>query len=250
MFKNPRLVTDLATCRWYHTMDLAEIGTVGKDGWDLRDTIDDYFGHFDFTGLRCMDLGAASGYLTFEMEHRGAREVVSVDVDPERYTWDIVPYDGIDLDAAREESRQLIRANQNAYWFVHRHIKSQAKAWHGTGYELPAELGQFDAVIVGMMLPHVREPFRVLEQAAARSNDTIIITQQAPNVEQAYAYFMPDAVIRAPWNAWWSMSEACVERMMDVLGFKILSRTKALHACPARGDHESCTAMIFKRARR
>src|SRR5437870_33821 len=91
MFVAPRMVTDPASCRWYHTMDLPELGTVGGNGWDLRATIDDYLGRFDFTGMRCMDIGSASGYLTFELERRGARQVVSVDVDAERHCWDIVP---------------------------------------------------------------------------------------------------------------------------------------------------------------
>jgi SAM-dependent methyltransferase len=231
-------------------MDLPGLGTVGSAGWDLRDTIDDYLGRFDFAGLRCMDLGSSSGYLTFEMERRGAHEVVSVDIDAERYTWDIVPFEGLDMEAARGESLRQIRATQDAYWFAHQLLGSRAKAWHGTGYDLPAELGQFDVVLIGMMLPHVREPFRVLEQAAARSDDTIIVTQPAPGVEQAYAYFMPDAATRAPPAAWWSMSETCVARMLAVLGFEVVSRVRAEHACRVRGDRESCTAMISKRVKR
>ncbi len=38
----------------------------------LATTIDDYLGRFDFRGKRCLDIGTASGYLTFEMERRGA----------------------------------------------------------------------------------------------------------------------------------------------------------------------------------
>ena len=71
-------------------MDLPQIGTVHGD-WDLRDTIDDYLGHFDFTGKRCLDIRAAGGFLSFEMERRGAREVVSMDLEPAQ-PMDYVPY--------------------------------------------------------------------------------------------------------------------------------------------------------------
>jgi hypothetical protein len=77
-FKSPRSVRDVAECAFYHYMDLPGIGQVG-DHWDLRPTIDEYLGRFDFRGKRALDVGAASGYLTFEMEKRGA-SVVSFDL--------------------------------------------------------------------------------------------------------------------------------------------------------------------------
>ena len=52
-------------------MDLPGLKKVGK-GWDLRRTIDAYLGHFDFRGKRALDVGTASGFLTFEMERRGS----------------------------------------------------------------------------------------------------------------------------------------------------------------------------------
>jgi 2-polyprenyl-3-methyl-5-hydroxy-6-metoxy-1,4-benzoquinol methylase len=71
-FESPRNVRDVAECAFYHYMDLPGIGQVG-DHWDLRPTIDEYLGRFDFRGKRALDVGAASGYLTFEMEKRGQR---------------------------------------------------------------------------------------------------------------------------------------------------------------------------------
>jgi hypothetical protein len=44
---------------FYYFMDLPGIGEVG-DQWDLRKTIDDYFGHFGFSGKRVLDVGVAS----------------------------------------------------------------------------------------------------------------------------------------------------------------------------------------------
>jgi 2-polyprenyl-3-methyl-5-hydroxy-6-metoxy-1,4-benzoquinol methylase len=76
-YAEPLHVKNVAECYFYHHMDLPGLKEVGK-GWDLRKTIDDYLGHFDFRGKRVLDVGTASGFLTFEMEKRGA-EVVSFD---------------------------------------------------------------------------------------------------------------------------------------------------------------------------
>jgi SAM-dependent methyltransferase len=248
LYAPPQHVTDPGECSWYHTMDLPGLGTM-HGSWDLRATIDAYLGNFDFRGKRCLDIGTSSGYLTFEMERRGAAEVVSVDLDPRTYEWEVVPFvdPGYDVAAEIAKMQAHMLGRQRAYWFTHRLLNSKARAYYGTAYRLPEALGTFDVVLIGMMLPHVRDPFRVLEQAAARSSDTIIVTQQAPDISEAYAYFMPDPVTRQPFNAWWSMSEACVERMLGILGFRMVSKTRAEHACPDRGDWESCTAMIASR---
>lgn len=248
IYAPPQHVDDPAGCHFYHAMDLPEIGSISGD-WDLRATIDEYLGHFDFQGKRCLDIGTASGYLTFEMERRGAREVVSVDLDVETRAWEVVPYAA--NGAVRDEQiaihyDRLIRV-QRSYWLAHRLLGSRARVHYGNAYALPEELGHFDVVLIGMMLPHVRDPFRVLEQAAARASETIIVTQQAPQIDEAFAYFMPDASTQAPPAAWWSMSEACTTRMLGVLGFEVISRTRVEHACPLRGDREHCTALVASR---
>jgi 2-polyprenyl-3-methyl-5-hydroxy-6-metoxy-1,4-benzoquinol methylase len=71
-------VESAADCDFYHVMELPGVGRVG-DQWDLRGTVDAYLGDFDFQGKRALDVGAASGFLTFEMEKRGA-SVVSFDL--------------------------------------------------------------------------------------------------------------------------------------------------------------------------
>lgn len=252
LYATPRLVTDPSACHWYHAMDLPGIGTVSGD-WDLRPTIDDYLGRFDgFSGARCLDVGCASGFLTFEMERRGAAEVVSIDaatVDQLEFVPFAAPE--FDLQARLSEAACAHQRIQNAYWLAHRLLNSRAQAYYGTAYELPAALGQFDVAVIGMMLPHVREPFRVLEQVAARVTDTIIVTQQAPQIDGAYAYFMPDVQALDMYWAWWSMSEDCTARMLGVLGFEVVKRVRSEHACPSRGDSyvaptEACTAIIAR----
>lgn len=250
LYAPPRVATDPAACLWYHTMDLPGLGTVGGYSWDLRPTIDAYLGHFDgFAGRRCLDVGPASGYLTFEMERRGAAEVVSVDLDVSARLGDIVPFADprFDAEAARAQLARVLDQVQDGYWLAHRLLGSKARVHYGTAYRLPSALGRFDVAMIGMMLPHVRDPFAVLEQVAARTAETIIVTQQAPGMPEAYAYFMPDPATLDPHGAWWSMSAACTSRMLGVLGFETVATVSAEHACPQRGDSESCTAIVARR---
>lgn len=69
------------------------------DHWDLRPAIDEYLRRFDFRGKRALDVRAASGYLTFEMEKRGA-SVVSFDLS-DGGDWDCVPFAHPDFDSEK-----------------------------------------------------------------------------------------------------------------------------------------------------
>ena len=140
-YAEPRPVPDLESCYFYHRMDLPGVGPVGGE-WDLRATVADYLGGFSFEGKRVLDVGAASGFLSFEMERRGA-EVVSFDMAPDG-RWDIVPLAGIDLDVFVERKRTSWRSLTNAYWFAHAALGSRARIRYGDIYDIPEGLGTFD----------------------------------------------------------------------------------------------------------
>ena len=83
MYITPKKNIDINDCRFYHTFNFD-----GKDKinakWDLTNCIDDYLSNFDFKGKRVIDIGSASGYLSFEMEKKGA-DVVSFDMPDGSY---------------------------------------------------------------------------------------------------------------------------------------------------------------------
>ena len=68
----------LADCDFYHSMISPGVGKI-IGLWDLRQTVDDYVGRIDFAGKRVLEIGPASGFLTIEMERRGA-DVVAVEL--------------------------------------------------------------------------------------------------------------------------------------------------------------------------
>src|SRR5436309_10251408 len=116
LLKTPTRIPTLDECHFYHTMEIPGHGLV-KGVWDLRAGVDDYLGKISFENKRVLEIGPASGFLTFEMEKRGA-EVVSVEVT-ENSCWDFVPYPAARLEEVLEPRREVMRRLKNSYWLAH-----------------------------------------------------------------------------------------------------------------------------------
>jgi len=63
---------------WWHVIDLPD-GSVTPGGWDLRD-VARQLPWPDLSGKRCLDVGTADGFWAFEMEKRGAADVLATDL--------------------------------------------------------------------------------------------------------------------------------------------------------------------------
>src|SRR5262249_56258160 len=97
-------------------MELPGHGVMNGD-WDLRRAVDEYLGKVSFAGRRVLEIGPASGFLTFEMEKRGA-EVVSVEVTAE-HGWDFVPYPASKLEEVFGPPQILMQRLNNSSCFSH-----------------------------------------------------------------------------------------------------------------------------------
>ena len=246
LYAAPRDVASIDDCSFYHVTDLPGAGTVG-DQWDLRKTIQAYLGDVEFRGRRVLDVGTASGFLSFEMERRGA-EVVSFDI-PDGTLWNYVPFAQAKFDEAKLLKDLAWHSDRikNSYWYAHRALGSRARVHYGDIYALPEALGQFDVVVFGMVLPHLRDPFRALQSGARLSRDRVVVIQQGLQYAEPMMHFMPDPATCADPLAWWYMSEGCVERMLGVLGFALEKKTRAKHLCLARDCFEECTTFVARR---
>ncbi|HKP45629.1 MAG TPA: hypothetical protein VJT50_03455, partial [Pyrinomonadaceae bacterium] len=78
-----RFIEKLEDCFFYHAMDLPKFGLVPAH-WDLRGRFDEYTGGIDVRGKSVLDVGAATGFLSFEAEQRGASRVLSFDMSEAR----------------------------------------------------------------------------------------------------------------------------------------------------------------------
>jgi SAM-dependent methyltransferase len=246
-YASPLTVNDPGECNFYHRMDIPGVGQVRSD-WDLRDCINAYLGNYDFKGKRVLDVGAASGFLTFSMEKQGA-EVVSFDVGPGAQ-WDVVPQRPYrqNPDAYMARLAEGNRRQKNGYWFTHQRLGSKAKAFYGDVYNLPEALGPFDVAVFGMIITHLRDAFRAIYSAARLVRGDLIITNQTPPGEGTGAYFVP-TVQNGETLAWWVFKEGCIKQMVSVMGFEVIRTVKSAPRCLVAGREgpESCTAFVCRR---
>src|SRR5260221_13625282 len=149
--ERPRKI-DPSEVWFYHAMDLPGIGPVGMDeGWDLRGRFDEYIGHVPLAGRTVLDVGTASGFLSFEAEQRGA-SVTSFDAGS------IEDRD----DRPQDDQRQYVIDELNrmhaGYELAHRAFDSRAKIARGNIYQLSKIVDAHEVVIVGQILVHLKDP--------------------------------------------------------------------------------------------
>jgi O-methyltransferase len=208
----------LDECLFYHWTRLAD-GRVLQGFWDLLGGEEEYLGGVPLRGRRVLELGPASGWLTTWMDQQGA-DVVGFDIGWE-LTQDLMPLPG--LDVARLGADFLARAclAQNAWWYLHHDHGLRARAVYGDIYALPEDLGRFDVAVFAAILLHLRDPFRALEQAARRTDGTMIVVEPLSGDLVAH-----DGFVR--WNptgglnpsGWWHHSPSAIVSMLRLLGFE------------------------------
>ncbi len=165
-----------------------------------------------------LEIGPASGYLTFWMEARGA-DVVSIEL-PLDHAWDIVPDVSLDTAAFERDVREGVDHIRDAYWYAHEATGSKAKVYYGDVYALPDALGHFDYAVIAAVLLHLRDPLRAVEQCA-RLADNLIITdvhhEDIPD-DKAYMEWFSTKDYKAP-HVWFKFSPYLFVRFAEVLGF-------------------------------
>ena len=210
---------DLSDLVWYHAVELPD-GTVLPGAWDLRGHEPAYLGGVDVAGKRVLELGPATGYLTFYLERMGA-EVVAFEAGFD-VSIDVLPFRGREEPEERRRVMQdTIDRNHDAWWYLHRTLGSSATFVQGNIYDMPADLGTFDITVVGAILLHLREPWGALSQAARRTTETMIVTEPLQDdecpPESNIMRFSPSAEHHL--TNWWSIYPGAVVSMLSRLGF-------------------------------
>jgi O-methyltransferase len=164
-----------------------------------------------------LEIGPASGFLTFEMEKRGAN-VVSVEVTDE-HGWDFVPYPVARLEEVFGPRRIVMQQLKNSYWFSHAALQSKAKVYYGDAYNLPAALGEFDIAVMAAVLLHCRDPLRIVEQCAKRAMRLIIVDKFYSELEGLPACRLAPTPQNFLWHTWWHFSTQLFAQFLAVMGF-------------------------------
>lgn len=121
-------------------------------------------------GLRCLDVGTWDGYWAFEMERRGAAEVVALDLDDERE---------LDYPPRRRPTEFSDVPRGAGFRLAHELYESKVERVVRSIYDAtPEELGQFDLVFCGSVLVHLRDQLLALERIAGLCRGTFISAEE------------------------------------------------------------------------
>jgi len=244
----PRFIERLEDCFFYHAMELPGFGVIPAH-WDLRGRFDDYVGGVEVAGKSVLDIGTATGFLSFEAERRGASRVVSFDQN-----------DGADQtflpfkdklyyrDRARwaAQYRTEIERWKNAYWLSHRLLGSKAEVFYGDIYDLPAELGEFDVTLVGSVLEHLSDPISALGSVARLTKERIVVVTPLLETDEPIARFEGRADNPEADFTWWVYSFGLYREIFGMLGFAIekVSRAKYRYMYAGRDEERSTIVAV------
>ena len=203
---------------WYHTLDLGN-GVVTPGMFDHRPALEHYLVPDDLTGLRCLDVGTMDGFWAFEMERRGAAEVVAIDLDdPSRLDWPHSLREPTVKTMDIEKGERFATAREALGSNVERVLRSV--------YELDTDLGLFDFVFCGDLLVHLKDPITAMEniRKVCQGSATICnpITRFRFGRGKALAEF--DGI---DYFQWWALSEEAMVRMMKAVGFSRVEQGRA-----------------------
>jgi tRNA (mo5U34)-methyltransferase len=214
---------------WYHTIEVAP-GVLTPGSFDLRPVVD-RLPWPDVRGKRCLDVGTYDGFLAFELERRGAAEVVATDLpDYEDWDWEL---------NQRERGPAYMRwvAGPNVGGGVRvarELLQSSVRLEQVSVYDLdPGSLGSFDVVVCGSLLLHLRDPLRALQAIRSVCDGTFLCTN---TVELGLTVLHPRRpVFRLDGTGgatqWWLANQSGNRQLLRAAGFEPL-RDSGLYTIP------------------
>lgn len=209
----------LSDCRFYHVFDIPEHQTGDMCcEWDLRGQADDYLGNFQFNGKRVLEIGPASGFLTYEMEKRGA-DVVAL--EKASMTFDCVPYPEECLNEARKvmDAGDFGSNVHNSFWYIYNYYSLRAKVFYGDAYDIPEDLGYFDVAVIANVLLHCKNPSRILEECAKRAKVLIVVEMYHKRLEGNPVIQLAPTKENMAFYTWWHFSTDFFRAFYRIMGF-------------------------------
>jgi tRNA (mo5U34)-methyltransferase len=213
---------------WYHTVDLGD-GLVTPGDYDYRHVLDAFRFPDDMTGMDVLDVGAATGFFSFEFERRGAR-VVAVDL-PSLNDWDIIHGERegslkglMEYHRAATHEETHHRHLEGPFEFCRQVLGSKVRRVHSTVYGLSrAALGVdgFDLIYLGDVLPHIFSPLAALDALAPLCKGTLVISSDLweDDALPAMRYTGGDGPC-GDHRSWWRPNRLCLEQMLRTVGFR------------------------------
>jgi tRNA (mo5U34)-methyltransferase len=211
------LADEIRDVFWYHTLELPG-GIVTPGRWDTRKAVGKVPFPASLDGKRCLDVGTWDGFWAFEMERRGAEEVVAIDLD------DVDQWDWPANAPPRLVQHFREGKNENAAFYVaHRALDSQVERLGLSVYDLSEEaVGRFDFVFIGTLLLHLRDPVRALTAIRSVLSGQLLVADQISLTLSALQPVRPTAHLDGDGHPhWWTPNMAGLKRIVRAAGFEI-----------------------------
>jgi tRNA (mo5U34)-methyltransferase len=219
---------------WYHTIDLPH-GVITPGFIDNRPTINAFGLPTDLKGKRCLDIGTYDGFWAFEMERRGAEEVIGIDVDsPADY--DIPRPLRLKAEETAQEDPHALEEGWN------RQMAPVGMEWPGHGFQVAAEIlgakakrvsldvykltpermETFDVVLISQLLLRMRDPQTVLENMISVTKPGgIAIVAEGYDIElEKLSRPVSEFVGLTNMGMWWAHSIKSMQKIMEIAGFE------------------------------
>jgi tRNA (mo5U34)-methyltransferase len=203
-------------------------------GWfDTRGVVRDLPLPGSLAGKRCLDVGTFDGFWAFEMERRGADEVVGIDL------LNIADADW-PPNSAPETIEAIGRRKRGGRGFelAKECFGSSVARQEMSVYDIdPSDLGSFDFIYLGSLLLHLRDPVRALDRLRQVCRGELLIVDNIDLVLTLLFPRRPTATLDLrgrPW--WWTCNVAGIARLAEAARFRVIQRPKRIFMPPGAGQ--------------
>jgi tRNA (mo5U34)-methyltransferase len=196
---------EVAELPWYHSIDLGDgIVTAGRAPLSYWMTQANAFFGNSLEGKTVLDIGCYDGFFSFEARRRGAKRVLATDY----FVWQKDPRRRRSFAIARERVAPDLETLET-------NIEGLT----------PARVGIFDIVLLTGVLYHLRHPLQTLEHVAPLVGELLILETHldAAESERPAMTFYAGAELNNDPTNWWGPNRACVEAMLQDVGFPVVS---------------------------
>lgn len=177
----------------------------------------------EISGLRCLDVGTWDGFLAFELERRGASEVIATDIGSHA-DWDHLPGTA---SGAVEYHEAIMGEKGKGFAVAARCLGSEVRREVLNVYDLsPQKFGMFDVVTCGALLLHLRDPFRALTALRSVSRGYFLSIEHIDVSVRSTLNRQPSLVLRGR-DAQWAVPTLTGHfKMLEMAGFEIVRTTR------------------------
>jgi len=218
---------------WYHVIELG--GGLVTPGWfDLRPIVEK-MPWPDVAGKRCLDVGPWDGFLSFELERRGAASVLAVDIgDAADWDW------RLDLRVSGPAAMAGGGSTKTGRGFevAKELLGSKVERRELSVYDLsPEQVGSFDVVVCGSLMLHLKNPIGALEAIRSVCTGHFLSAEQIDPALTALRRGGAAARFAGGENGqWWIVNSHGHRRLVASAGFDI-ERTTKPYAIPLGSSH-------------